>query len=123
MKTRPESIDAYLATLKEPERTTLEALRKSILLAAPKAEECISYGMPAFRLNGRMLVYFRAAKNHCSFFPGAFPIVACKNEIKNYSMSKGTIRFPANKPLPLVLVKKLVKARIAQNNQPTTKRK
>jgi len=68
MKTKPKSIDDYLASLNAPERTALEALRKSIRAAAPQAAEGIRYSMPAFRLNGRMLVYFRAAKKHCSFF-------------------------------------------------------
>jgi uncharacterized protein YdhG (YjbR/CyaY superfamily) len=123
MKTKPKSIDDYLASLNAPERTALEALRKSIRAAAPKAEECISYGVPAFRLNGRMLVFFGAAKKHCSFYPGAFPLVACQKEVKDYDTSKGTIRFPAEKPLPAVLVRKLVKARIFQNAELSAKAK
>ena len=115
MKSKPKSIDDYLAGVSEDKRAALEKLRRAIRAAAPKAEECISYGMPAFRLDGRMLVYFHAAKNHCSLFPGAFPLVACKKEVKNYNTSKGTIRFSADKPLPPALVRKLVKARIAQN--------
>ena len=115
MNKKPESIDDYLTTVDDEKRAALVKLRRSIRAAAPKAEECISYGIPAFRLNGRLLACFHAAKNHCSFFPGAFPIAVCKKEIKNYDTGKGTIRFAADEPLPFALVKKLVKARIAQS--------
>ena len=123
MSVRPKSIDDYLAALDDDQRAALEKLRKAIHAAAPKANECISYGIPAFQLNGRMLVYFGAATNHCSFYPGAFPLVACKKEIKKYDTSKGTIRFPPNQPLPVALVRKLVKARIAQNAELIAKSK
>jgi uncharacterized protein YdhG (YjbR/CyaY superfamily) len=113
---RPSSVHEYLAGLSEDKRAALEKLRQSIKAAAPRSEECFSYGMPAFRLNGRMLVYFHGAKNHCSFFPGAFPLVVCKKEVEHYDTSKGTIRFPIDKPLPSALVRKLVKARIAEGN-------
>ena len=93
-------------------RAALETLRKNIKAAVPKAEECISYGVPAFRLNGKFLVAYAAAKNHCSFFPGA--VIEQLKEMKDYDTSKGTIRFPANKPLPPALVRKLVKLRIAR---------
>ena len=116
MNLKPKSIDAYLAALSDDKRAALEKLRKTIRTAAPKAEECISYGIPAFRLNGRMLVYFGAATNHCSFYPGAFPIAALKAALKKYDTSKGTIRFPAGKPLPSTLVRKVVKSRIAQHS-------
>ena len=95
-------------------RTALEALRKSIKAAAPKAEECISYQLPAFRLNGKLLVAYGAAANHCAFYPGSV-VQAMKDELKDYDTSKGTIRFPANKPLPPALVRKLIKLRIAKN--------
>ena len=112
---KPETVSDYLASIKTEQRAALQKLRRAIKAAAPKAEECISYGIPAFRLNGRMLVFFGAAKNHCSFYPGAYPLVACKADVKDYETSKGTLRFPADEPLPASLVKKLVKARIAQN--------
>ena len=108
------TIDAYLAKLAPDKRAALKTLRRAIKAAAPGAEECISYQMPAFRLDGRMLVWFGAATNHCSFFPGAYPVAACKRDLKAYKTSKGTIRFPADKPLPAALVRKLVKARIAE---------
>jgi len=88
-------------------------MRRAIKSAAPKAEECISYQIPAFRLGGRMLVAFGAAANHCAFYPGAFPLEAHKDELKAYDTSKGTIRFQADSPLPATLVRKLVKTRIA----------
>ena len=94
-------------------RAALEKLRKAIRAAAPKAEECISYGIPAFRLHGRFLVGIGAASNHCSFYPDS-ALDAYKDELKGYETSKGTVRFAASKPLPASLVKKLVKARIAK---------
>ena len=115
MKARRHSIDEYLAALSDDKRAALEKLRKTIRAAAPKAEECISYQLPAFRLNGRLLVAFGAAANHCAFYPGAHAIAVYKNELKRYGTSKGTIRFPADKPLPVALVRKLVKARIADD--------
>ena len=111
----PRTIDEYLAPLSNEKRAALEKLRRAIKSAAPKAEECISYQIPAFRLGGRMLVAFGAAANHCAFYPGSFPVEAHKDELKDYDTSKGTIRFQAAKPLPAALVRKLVKARIAEN--------
>jgi len=114
MRGKPESIDDYLSLLPDDKRKALTKLRKDIKAAAPRAEECISYQIPAFRLDGRVLVWFHAAAGHCSFFPGAHPIKACKNDLKKDATSKGTIRFQADKPLPTALVKRLVKARIAE---------
>jgi uncharacterized protein YdhG (YjbR/CyaY superfamily) len=109
------AVDDYLAQVPEEARATLEKLRKTIKNAAPGAVEIISYQIPTFKLDGRMLVSFAAFKNHCSFFPGAAGIKAHANELKSYQTSKGTIRFPIGKPLPAALVKKLVKARIEEN--------
>jgi len=111
---KPQTIDEYLAPLSDEQRAALEKLRRDIKAAAPKAEECISYDIPGFRLGGRLLVSFGAAKNHCAFYPGAFPIEVHKDELKAYKTSKGTIRFQADSPLPAPLVRKLVKARIAE---------
>ena len=115
MATKPQTIDEYLATLSSDKRAALEQLRRAIKSAAPKAEECISYQIPGFRLNGRMLVSFAAWANHCAFYPGSYPLEVHKKELKNYDNSKGTLRFPIDRPLPAALVRKLVKARIEQN--------
>lgn len=117
-------IDEYLAALSADKRAALEKLRKTIRAAAPKAEECISYQIPAFRLDGKVLVSFGAGANHCAFYPSSATTVAAhQDELKNYDTSKGTIRFSADKPLPAVLVRKLVKARIAENKQRSEKAK
>ena len=114
-KTGASTIDEYLAALSDDKRAALEKLRKTIRAAAPKAEECISYQIPAYRQDG-MLVGFGATGNHCAFYLMSSSIVeAHKEELKDYDTSKGTIRFQADKPLPVGLVRKLVKARIAEN--------
>ena len=109
---KPATPDSYLTALSEEKRRALEKLRQDIQAAAPKAEECISYGVPGFRLNGKLLVSYGAAAKHCAFYPGA-TIQRLKKELKDYDTSKGTIRFSADKPLPSALVRKIVKARIA----------
>jgi uncharacterized protein YdhG (YjbR/CyaY superfamily) len=117
MKAKPRQATThgeYLAALSVDQRRALEKLRKDIQLAAPKAEECISYGIPGFRLNGKLLVSYGAAAKHCAFYPGS-TLQAFKKEMKAYETSgKGTIRFPAEEPLPSALVRKIVKARIAE---------
>jgi uncharacterized protein YdhG (YjbR/CyaY superfamily) len=115
MTSAPTSVDEYLARLDGGKRAALQKLRAAIRAAAPRAEECISYQMPAFRLDGRMLVWFGAASKHCAFYPGASPIAAHKTALSGYSTSKGTIRFAPDDPLPASLVRKLVKVRIAEN--------
>jgi uncharacterized protein YdhG (YjbR/CyaY superfamily) len=107
-------VDEYLAGVPKEARATLEKLRKTIKAAAPMASEVISYQMPMYKHHG-MLVGFAAFKDHCSLFPGAAVIEAHRDELERYDTSKGTIRFPANKPPPAALVKKLVKARIEEN--------
>lgn len=114
MKKPPATIDAYLKPLAPEKRAALERLRGIIQAAAPRAEECISYGIPAFRLDGRVLVFFAAATKHCSFFPGAHPIEAHAEALARYRISKGTVRFTPDEPLPAALVKTLVRARIAE---------
>ena len=114
---KPRTIDDYLAALSDDKRAALEKLRKTIRAVAPNAEECISYQLPAFRLNG-MLVAFGATVNHCAFYLMSSSMVEThKHELKDYETSKGTIRFQVDKPLPAALVRKLVKARIAENEQ------
>ena len=111
------TIDEYVADIPDlDKRAVIEKLRHTIRSLAPKAEECISYGMPAFRLNGRILVYFAAAAKHCSLFPANAQLIAdFKDELKDFSTSKGTIRFTPDHPIPQALLKKIVKARIAEN--------
>jgi len=108
--------DHYLAGLPDDKRVALGRLRRSIRAAAPRAEECISYQLPAFRLDGKVLVLFGATARHCSFFPGSGTAVeAHRDDLRAYSTSKGTIRFDADKPLPASLVRKIVRYRIAEN--------
>jgi len=114
---KPKTIDEYLAGVNADHRGVLEKLRKVIHAVAPKAEECISYGIPAFRLNGRSLVFFGAWANHCAFYPGSSATLKkFWNELRDFQTSKGTLRFSPDKPVPVALVKKLLKARIAENN-------
>jgi uncharacterized protein YdhG (YjbR/CyaY superfamily) len=106
--------DDYLAALGDDKRRALQKLRKDIKAAAPKAEECISYGIPGFRLDGKLLVSYGAAAKHCAFYPGS-TLQAFKDELKDYdTCGKGTIRFAADKPLPSAHVGKIVKARVAE---------
>ena len=115
MAGKPKTMDEYLAALSDHKRAALERLRKTIRAAAPKAEECISYQIPAFRQNG-MLVGFGATAKHCAFYlMSSSTVEAHKDELKDYDTSKGTIHFQADNPLPAALVRKLVKARIAEN--------
>ena len=109
----PKSHDDYLTAVTEDKRAALQRLRRAIKAAAPKAEECISYQVPAFRLNGRFLVAYGAATNHCAFYPGS-TVKALKDELKGYDTAKGTIRFPASKPLPAGLVRTLVRLLIEE---------
>ena len=111
----PKSVDEYLAGVAEPARTTLEKMRAVIRSAVPPGSiEVISYGMPAFK-HKKVLVWFAAFAKHCSFFPTGAVIEAFKSDLKGFTTSKGTIQFPTDKPLPTALVKKLVKARVAQS--------
>ena len=115
MKAKPQTIDEYLAPLSKENRAALEKLRKAIKSAVPKAEECISYQIPGFRLGGRLLVSFGVAEKHCAFYPGSYPVKAHQGELKTYDTSKGTIRFQTKSPLPSILVRKLVKSRIEEH--------
>ncbi len=110
-----KTVDQYLAGVPEPARSTLNKVRAAIRSAVPKGTaEIISYGIPAFK-HKRVLVWYAAFSNHCSLFPTSSVIAAFKDELKGYLTSKGTIQFPIDKPLPVALVRKLVKARVAEN--------
>src|SRR6059058_4471800 len=121
---KPKTIDEYLAGVNADHRGVLEKLRKVIHAVAPNAQECISYGIPAFRLNGRSLVFFGAWANHCALYPGSSATLKkFRNELRDFQTSKGTLRFSPDNPLPVALVKKLVKARVAQIDNDRTRSK
>lgn len=113
---KPRDLAEYLARIPDDKRAALEKLRSRILAAAPGAEDSISYGMPALSLEGRALVCYAAARDHCALYPMSPQVIEdLADELAGYSLSKGTIRFDPAKPLPAALVKKIVKARIAEN--------
>jgi uncharacterized protein YdhG (YjbR/CyaY superfamily) len=113
-KVAQQTVDAYLARVPEPARTTLSKMRAVIRsVAPPEATEAISYGVPTFKLKGP-IIWYAAFSNHCSVFPTAAVIEQFKEELKAYTTSKGTIQFPVDKPLPATLLKKMVKARLAE---------
>jgi uncharacterized protein YdhG (YjbR/CyaY superfamily) len=110
----PKSIDEYLARIPEPARVTLQKVRADIRSALPPdATEIISYKIPAFR-HGEIICWFAAFADHCSLFPTARIIEMFRDDLKSFTVSKGTIQFPTDKPLPASLIKKMVKARLAQ---------
>jgi uncharacterized protein YdhG (YjbR/CyaY superfamily) len=111
----PIEIDRYLAGLDEPQRTTLEALRKSIMEVVPGAEQCISYGMPAFKVQGKTVAGFAAFKNHLSYLPHSGSVLATlPDDVAPYETSKGSLKFAINDPLPKRLVKKLIHTRMEE---------
>ena len=112
MAKKPRTIDEYLNGLSDEKRAALEKLRNAIRAAAPKAEECISYGVPSFRLGGKFLVAFGAGAKHCAFYPGGTAMEPHRADLARYDTSKGTIRFQPKAGLPLRLVRKLVKSRM-----------
>jgi uncharacterized protein YdhG (YjbR/CyaY superfamily) len=114
----PKTVDKYLAGIPEPARSTLNRVRAVIHSAAPaEATEVISYRIPMFKYKG-MLMGFAAFSNHCSLFPGSLSAMkALQNELKDFETSKGTIRFPVDKPPSAALIKKLLKARMAENER------
>src|SRR5262245_9712304 len=114
-KSKPTTIDEYFAPLPADQRAALQKLRKAINAAAPKAEECINYGLAAFRLNGKSIAGLGASANHLSYYPMSGSITnRLADDLAGYETSKGAIRFPVSKPLPSTLVRKLVKARMAE---------
>lgn len=122
VRTSPKSastfadVEAYLAKVPEPARTTLQKVRAAIRsVVPPETTEALSYGMPAFRYKGALVAY-AAFKDHCSFFPMQASLIdEMQNELKSYRTAKGTLQFPLDKPLPAALLKKMVKARVAEN--------
>lgn len=112
------AVEAYLAKVPEPARSTLEKVRATIRSVVPtETIECLSYGMPAFRYKGALVAY-AAFNDHCSFFPMQASLIdEMQEELKGYRTSKGTLQFPVDKPLPAALLKKMVKARVAENEK------
>lgn len=117
-----KDVETYLARVPDDARALLEKLRQTIQSAVPDAVEVISYGIPTFKLDGRMLVSYAAFAEHCSFFPGAGPVDEHQDELKSFQTSKGTIRCTPGKPLSASLVKKLVKTRIRLNEEQLKRR-
>ena len=113
-QTAPKNIDEYIAGFPPEIQEKLEKIRATIRKAAPKAEEAISYMMPTFKLHGN-LVHFAAFKNHIGFYPAPSGIEEFREELSAYEGSKGAIRFPLDKPLPLALIGKIVKFRVKKN--------
>lgn len=114
-KGAPENVDDYIAGIPEPTRTKFNRIRAAIRsTVSPEATETISYGIPAFK-DKKVLLWFAAFSNHCSLFPTASVIEEFKNELTGFITSRGTIQFPTDKPLPIALIKKLVRTRVAQN--------
>jgi uncharacterized protein YdhG (YjbR/CyaY superfamily) len=112
--TGPKDVDTYLARVPEPARTTLEKVRATIRsVVPPETTEGISYGIPMFRYN-EILIWYAAFSDHCSLFPKTSVIETFQGELKNFRVSKGTVQFPVDKPFPSALLKKMVKARIAE---------
>lgn len=115
--------DAYLARLSPEKRATLEKIRKGIRAAAPKAQEGMSYGMPAF-IQGKPIAGYTASAKHCSYFPMSGSVIATlQHDLGGYDTSKGAIRFPIGKPLPTALIRKLVKARLVEIAEATSKKR
>jgi uncharacterized protein YdhG (YjbR/CyaY superfamily) len=109
----PVTIDEYLGALDEPKRTTLQELRQTILAIIPNAEECISYGMPAFRLEGKVIAGFAAFKNHLSYLPHSGSVIPeLSDELAGYKSTAGSLHFPIDRPLPKALVRKLIATRL-----------
>ena len=110
-----EEVDEYLRGLEEPKRSTLQTLRRTILEVVPDAEEVISYRVPAFRLRGRTIAGFAAFKHHLSYVPFSGSVLAqLGDELEGYTMTKSSLHFPVDRPLPKALVKKLIALRLAE---------
>ena len=121
-RTTPKNIDEYIQMFPDAIQMILESLRQTIRAAAPEAEETISYQIPTFKQNGA-LVHFAAFKKHIGFYPTSSGIVAFQEELSGYERSKGTVRFPIDQPLPLDLVRDMVKFRVRENLEKRGKKK
>jgi uncharacterized protein YdhG (YjbR/CyaY superfamily) len=122
MKNKISSIDEYIETFPQDIQVILQQVRQTIKAAAPKAGETISYGIPTFTLNGKYLIYFAGWKHHISIYPIPTGNDAFQQEITPYISGKGTLKFPIEKPIPLKLITKIVKLKVAENSSQTDKR-
>ena len=123
MKSKISSIDEYIETFPEDLQTLLRQVRKTIKAAAPKADEKISYGIPTFTMNGKYLIYFAGWKSHISIYPIPVGDDAFNQEVAPYVSGKGTLKFPLDKPIPLKLITKIVKLKVAEHSSRTDKKK
>ncbi|MCI0550020.1 MAG: DUF1801 domain-containing protein [Anaerolineae bacterium] len=121
-KAKFNSMDEYIGTFPKDVQKTLEELRGTIKAAAPDAKETISYQIPTFTLNGKYLIYFAGWKNHISIYPVPIGSDAFNKEISQYVAGKGTLKFPLDKPVPLKLITKIVKLKVAENRKRTDKK-
>ena len=121
MRAKPDNVDSYISDFPPATQALLEKLRETIRKAAPDAEECISYAMPAYKLNG-MLVYFAGYPRHIGFYPGAGGIAAFKDELSDYKWAKGSVQFPLDRPLSLKLIARIVKFRVEENLKKKSKK-
>ena len=113
-----KTIDEYIAQFPKDVQVILQNIRKTIQKAAPDATEVISYAIPTFKLNGKNLVHFAAYKNHIGFYPGSEAIGVFVDDFKDYKVSRGTVQFPLDKPIPYQLIEKITKFRISQTANP-----
>jgi uncharacterized protein YdhG (YjbR/CyaY superfamily) len=117
-----DEVDNHIAQFPQEVQKVLNEIRQHIRSLVPDAQETITYGIPTFKVKGKNLVHFGGFKNHTSFFPGASGIEAFKNELSGYKVSRGTVRFPLGKPLPLDLITRIVKFRLKENQEKSTKK-
>src|SRR5664280_2035670 len=123
MRKKPDTIDEYLATISPDRRMTLEKLTRTIRTVVPEAEECISYSMPAFRLNGHVVAGFLATQKGCSYFPfSGTTLATLTGDLARYDQTKSALHFDAQRPLSATLVRKLLKARISETKDQSTKK-
>jgi uncharacterized protein YdhG (YjbR/CyaY superfamily) len=113
-----EEVDAYLSAVDEPKRSTLQALRRTILEVVPDAEQVISYRVPAFRVRGKVVAGFAAFKDHLSYLPFSGSVLGeLGDELQGYTMTKSALHFPVDRPLPKALVRKLIAVRLSEISQ------
>ena len=114
-KKKPKDVDAYLADLPDAQREALQRIRETVLATVPGVEEAFVYGVPGFKLGGKSLVCYAGFKQHCGFYPMSPAVIdAHADQLERFDIAKGTIRFQPGKPLSLALLRKLVKARVAE---------